>query len=196
MRLILTKNQFKFNGQHCVQTPRIALQWAPICRLLSRSFSRLTLRNNHCMRAIFEEIYWWYILSVDSSWNRNQQLYWYFANSSHSTIKLTLVKTNCFDDVSLIRKRWSSSGEHSLRSVVNAVRYVVRMNSRACLCYQRKKLLSRDRRVFSFNFFFAAAYFHFALVAARISHILTTSTKFSCCFSTKKIVSFVFYLSF
>ena len=58
-----------------------------------------------------------------------------FANSSHSTIKFTLVKTDCFDDVSLIRKRWSSSGEHSLRSVVNAVRYVVRMNSRACLCY-------------------------------------------------------------
>ena len=39
------------------------------------------------------------------------------------------------DDVSLIRKRRSISGEHSLRSVVNAVRYVVRMNSRACLCY-------------------------------------------------------------
>ena len=50
------------------------------------------------------------------------------------------------DDVSLIRKRRSISGEHSLRIVVNAVRYVVRMNSRACLCYQRKKLLSRDRR--------------------------------------------------
>ena len=39
------------------------------------------------------------------------------------------------DDVSLIRKRRSISGEHSLRNVVNAVRYVVRMNSRACLCY-------------------------------------------------------------
>ena len=38
------------------------------------------------------------------------------------------------DDVSLIRKRRSISGEHSLRSVVNAVRYVVRMNSRASLC--------------------------------------------------------------
>ena len=118
-----------------------------------------------------------------------------FANSSHSTIKFTLVKTDCFDDVSLIRKRWSSSGEHSLRSVVNAVRYVVRMNSRACLCYQRKKLLSRDRRVFSFNFFFAVAYFHFALVAASISHFLTAATKFSCCFSNKKRVSVAFYLS-
>ena len=39
------------------------------------------------------------------------------------------------DDVSLIRKRRSISGEHSLRIVVNAVKYVVRMNSRACLCY-------------------------------------------------------------
>ena len=39
--------------------------------------------------------------------------------------------------VSLIRKRRSNSGEHSLRSVVNAARYVVRMNSRACLCNYR-----------------------------------------------------------
>ena len=39
------------------------------------------------------------------------------------------------DDVSMIRKRRSISEEHSLRNVVNAVRYVVRMNSRACLCY-------------------------------------------------------------
>ena len=38
------------------------------------------------------------------------------------------------DDVRLIRKRRSVSGEHSLRILVNAVRYVVRMNSRACLC--------------------------------------------------------------
>ena len=35
------------------------------------------------------------------------------------------------DDVSLTRNRRSISGEHSLRIVVNAVRYVVRMNSRA-----------------------------------------------------------------
>ena len=154
MRLILTKNQFKSNGKHCVQNPRIALQWAPKCRLLSRSFSRLTLRNNYCMRAISqEEIYWWHILSVDSSWNRNQQLYWYFANSCRSTIKLTLVKTD-FDDVSLIRKRWSSSGEHSLRSVVNAVRYVVRMNSRACLCYYEKSS-SLETEKFSRSIFFA-----------------------------------------
>ena len=38
------------------------------------------------------------------------------------------------DDVSLTRKRRSISGKHSLRIVVNAVRYVVRINSRACLC--------------------------------------------------------------
>ena len=90
--------------------------------------------------------------------------------------------------MSLIRRRWSISGEHSLRSVVNAVSYLVRMNSRACLCYKRKKFLSRDRRVFSFNFFFfAAAHFHFALVAARISHFLPATTEFSCSFSNMKI---------
>ena len=33
--------------------------------------------------------------------------------------------------MSLTRKRRSITGEHSLRIVVNAVRYVVRMNSRA-----------------------------------------------------------------
>ena len=38
------------------------------------------------------------------------------------------------DNVSLTRKRPSISGKHSLRSVVNVVRYVVEMNSRACLC--------------------------------------------------------------
>ena len=35
------------------------------------------------------------------------------------------------DDVSLTRKRRSILGKHSLRIVVNAVRYVVRINSRA-----------------------------------------------------------------
>ena len=35
------------------------------------------------------------------------------------------------DDVSLTRKRRSILGKHSLRIGVNAVRYVVRMNSRA-----------------------------------------------------------------
>ena len=46
---------------------------------------------------------------------------------------------NAEDDVSLTRKRRSISGKHSLRIVVNAVRYVVRMNSRAYLCNLRKK---------------------------------------------------------
>ena len=35
------------------------------------------------------------------------------------------------DDVSLTSKRRSILGKHSLRIVVNAVRYVVRINSRA-----------------------------------------------------------------
>ena len=40
--------------------------------------------------------------------------------------------------------------------------------------------------VFSFTFFFTAAHFHLALVAASISHFATAVTKFSCCSSNKK----------
>ena len=40
--------------------------------------------------------------------------------------------------------------------------------------------------VLSFNFF-TAAHFHFALVAASISHFLIAATKFPCCSSTKKV---------
>ena len=39
-------------------------------------------------------------------------------------------------------------------------------------------------------FFFSAAHFHLALVAASISYFVTAATKFSCCSSTKKNVSF------
>ena len=38
-------------------------------------------------------------------------------------------------------------------------------------------------------FFFTAAHFHFALVAAIISHFVTAATKFSCCSSNKNNVS-------
>ena len=48
---------------------------------------------------------------------------------------------------------------------------------------------------FLVHFFFTAAHFHLALVAASISHFVTAVTKFSCCSSNKKSVSF-FYLSF
>ena len=41
--------------------------------------------------------------------------------------------------------------------------------------------------VFSFTFFFTAAHFHLALVAASISHFVTVATKFSRCSSNKKI---------
>ena len=44
--------------------------------------------------------------------------------------------------------------------------------------------------VFSFIFFFAAAHFHLALVAASISHVVTAATKFSCCSSKKKCLLF------
>ena len=43
-------------------------------------------------------------------------------------------------------------------------------------------------------FFFTAAHFHLALVAASISHFVT-ATKFSCCSSNKKMSPSVFYLS-
>ena len=49
--------------------------------------------------------------------------------------------------------------------------------------------------VFSFTFFVTAAHFLLALVVASISHFVTAATKFSCCSSNKKNVSFVFYLS-
>ena len=39
--------------------------------------------------------------------------------------------------------------------------------------------------MFSFNFFCAPAHFHFALVAARISHFLTAATNFHVVFPTK-----------
>ena len=48
--------------------------------------------------------------------------------------------------------------------------------------------------VFSFTFFFTAAYFHLALVAASISHFVTAATKFSCCSSNKKM-SPLFFIS-
>ena len=47
-------------------------------------------------------------------------------------------------------------------------------------------------RVFPFTFFFTAAHFHFALVAASISHFVTAATKFSCCSSNKNMSSLFF----
>ena len=41
--------------------------------------------------------------------------------------------------------------------------------------------------VFSFTFFFTAAHFLLALVAASISHFVTAPTKFSCCSSNKNM---------
>ena len=38
-------------------------------------------------------------------------------------------------------------------------------------------------------FFFTAAHFHLALVAASISYFVTTATKFSCCSSNKKCLA-------
>ena len=42
------------------------------------------------------------------------------------------------------------------------------------------------------HFFFTAAHFHLALVATRISPFVTTTTKFSCCYSNKKMSPFFF----
>ena len=43
-------------------------------------------------------------------------------------------------------------------------------------------------------FFFTAAHFHLALMAASISHFVTAATKFSCCSSNKKISPLFFFL--
>ena len=47
---------------------------------------------------------------------------------------------------------------------------------------------------FLVHFFFTAAHFHLALVAASISHFVTAATKFSCCSSNKKM-SPLFFIS-
>ena len=47
-------------------------------------------------------------------------------------------------------------------------------------------LIEEMSYVFSFTFFFTAAHFHLALVAASISHFVTAPTNFSCCSSNKK----------
>ena len=49
-------------------------------------------------------------------------------------------------------------------------------------------------RFFSFTYFFTAAHFHLALVAASISHFVTAATKFSCC-SSNKNMSLLFFIS-
>ena len=42
------------------------------------------------------------------------------------------------------------------------------------------------------HFFFTAAHFHLAFLAASISHFLTTTKKFSCCFPNKKMTPLFF----
>ena len=56
-------------------------------------------------------------------------------------------------------------------------------------------LMEEMSYVFLFTFFFTAAHFHPALVAASISHSVTAATKFSCCSSNKKNVFFRFFIS-
>ena len=46
--------------------------------------------------------------------------------------------------------------------------------------------------VFSVTFFSTAVHVHLALVAASISHFVTTATKLSCCSSNKKLSPFFF----
>ena len=54
--------------------------------------------------------------------------------------------------------------------------------------------LGRKFRTCSRSLFFTAAHFLLALVAESISHFVTTATKFSCCFSNKKMSPLFFYL--
>ena len=56
-------------------------------------------------------------------------------------------------------------------------------------------VLSRKCRTCSRSLFFTTALFHLALVAASISHFVTSATKFPCCSSRKKTSSLFFYLS-
>ena len=51
----------------------------------------------------------------------------------------------------------------------------------------QKRLLWRKFRTCSCSRFFTAAHFLLALVADSISHFVTAVTKFSCCFSNKKM---------
>ena len=55
-------------------------------------------------------------------------------------------------------------------------------------------LFGRKGHMCSSSLFFTATHFHLALVAASISPFVTTTTKFSCCYSNKKMSPF-FYLS-
>ena len=54
--------------------------------------------------------------------------------------------------------------------------------------FLRRKCRSCSRSLF----FFTAAHFHLASVAASISHLVTAATKFSCCSSNKKMSPLVF----
>ena len=61
------------------------------------------------------------------------------------------------------------------------------------LSYTRSRLLHGGNIVrVLVHFFFAAVYFHLALVACSISYFLTAATKLSCCSSNKKMSPFLF----
>ena len=60
--------------------------------------------------------------------------------------------------------------------------------------YNVKLRETSQLHVFFVHFFFTAAHFHLALVAASISHFVTAVTKFSCCSSNKKM-SPLFFIS-
>ena len=49
---------------------------------------------------------------------------------------------------------------------------------------------------FLVHYFFTAAYFYLSLVAASISHFVTATTKFSCCYSNKKMYPLFFISCF
>ena len=74
-----------------------------------------------------------------------------------------------------------------------------------CLCFARPqretsrnflatRFMEEMLHVFLFTLFFTAAHFHLALVAASISHFVTTATKFSYCYFNKKM-SPLFFIS-
>ena len=94
------------------------------------------------------------------------------------------------------RRRTAKSNNRSNQQKSNFSRATHFFSTFLCRCLallQRKtsrnllviRFMEEMPYTFSFTFIFTAARFHLAQVAASISHLVTTATKFSCCSSNK-----------
>ena len=98
MRVILTENWFKFADKHYLQTHGITMATKMAVAFSVMHFHGSRWETTTTCEPLqpflrLEEIYWWHILSVDSSWDRNQQLYWFSELFLHNNKIYTL--TNC-----------------------------------------------------------------------------------------------------